>query len=241
MPDCRHSYRNRSGSVVAVSLSRRRACGWLLLPATQLLVPSLAWANAARVASARMWPAQEYTRVIIEAAMPVAHELLTLKDPHRIVLDLEGVELTPPLAELPLRLQPTDPYIAGIRFGKVVPGVLRIVFDLKIETRPQLFALKPVADYGHRVVLDLYPTTPLDPLMALLEEPRRPVASPTDVPAGAPAGAPDRLPEPKPKRRECRSARSPWHSIPGTVARTRAQSGGAVPTRSMWRWRSRRS
>jgi len=173
-----------------------------------------------------MWPAQEYTRVIIEAAMPVAHELLTLKDPHRIVLDLEGVELTPPLAELPLRLQPTDPYIAGIRFGKVVPGVLRIVFDLKIETRPQLFALKPVADYGHRVVLDLYPTTPLDPLMALLEEPRRPAGSPTDAPTVAPAGMPDRLPEPKPEtkgtpKRKVTVALDPGHGgeDPGAIGR----------------------
>jgi N-acetylmuramoyl-L-alanine amidase len=32
-----------------------------------------------------------------------------------------------------------------------------------------LFALKPVADYGYRLVLDLYPLTPPDPLMTLLD------------------------------------------------------------------------
>jgi len=46
--------------------------------------------------------------------------------------------------------------------------VVRVVLELKAEVNPQLFALKPVADYGHRLVLDLYPVTPSDPLMALL-------------------------------------------------------------------------
>ena len=49
---------------------------------------------------------------------------------------------------------------------------MRIVFDLKTEVSPQLFALAPVAEFGHRVVLDLYPLTPVDPLMALLAEDR---------------------------------------------------------------------
>jgi hypothetical protein len=51
-------------AVVAISVERRRVCRWLLLPATQFAVPSVAWANVARIASARMWPAQEYTRVV---------------------------------------------------------------------------------------------------------------------------------------------------------------------------------
>jgi len=50
---------------------------------------------------------------------------------------------------------------------------VRIVLDLKVPVNPQLFALKPVAEYGHRLVLDLYPLTPLDPLMALLESEQR--------------------------------------------------------------------
>ena len=49
------------------------------------------------------------------------------------------------------------------------PGIVRIVLDLKDEVQPQIFALTPVGEYGHRLVLDLYPLTPPDPLMALLE------------------------------------------------------------------------
>ena len=174
--------------LVAVSLERRRLFGWLLVPAGQLLAPAAAWANISRIASARMWPAQEYTRVVLEAPDFVAHRVATLKDPHRVVLELDGIRLTPELSQLPLRVQAADPYIAAIRFGTRAPDTLRIVFDLKTETRAQLFALKPVAEYGFRVVLDLYPLTPLDPMMALLQE------------RGEPAGAEPRLASPLQER-----------------------------------------
>jgi len=163
------SDRRRSG-LTSVSLERRRLGRWLIVPAAQFVVPALAWASIGRIASARIWPAQEYTRVVFEAPDSVAHRVFTLTDPHRVVLELDGVKLTPELAQLPTRVQPADPYIAAIRFGTKPPDTLRIVFDLKSETRIQVFALTPVAEFGFRVVLDLYPLIPLDPLMALLAE-----------------------------------------------------------------------
>ena len=141
--------RPRPTAGVTATLARRRALSWMLLPAAGLIVPA-AWASAARIASARVWPAQEYTRLILEGPTPIAHQLLLLKDPHRIVLDLDGVEIGPELAQLPSRVQANDPYIAGIRFGRKAPDVLRVVIDLRAEVTPQLFALKPVAEFGHR-------------------------------------------------------------------------------------------
>jgi N-acetylmuramoyl-L-alanine amidase len=141
----------------------------MLLPAAQLVLPVTAWGEVAQVASARLWPAREYTRLILEASAPIAHQLVVLKDPDRIVLDLEGVALTPALQQLASRVQPSDPYIVSVRMGRQAPDVLRLVIDLRAEVMPQLFSLAPVAEYGHRLVLDLYPATPLDPLMALLE------------------------------------------------------------------------
>jgi N-acetylmuramoyl-L-alanine amidase len=222
MPGRNDLPRRPTDGVVAISLERRRICRWLLLPAAHVLAPSAAWASAARIASARMWPAQEYTRVVLEAAVPVAHEVALLKDPNRAVLDLQGAALTPELAQLPLRVQPSDPYIAAIRFGTRAPDTLRIVFDLKSEIRPQLFALQPFAGFGYRVVLDLYPLAPFDPLMALLEEKRdAPVAD------GRPAGAaPDRIPDARPDprppaRRRITIALDPGHGgeDPGAIGR----------------------
>ena len=171
---------------LTVSLARRRIFHWITLPAASMLVPTAAWSAVAHIASARLWPAQEYTRVIVEAPAPIAYQLVTLRDPRRLVLDLDGVELSPELAQLPTKLQATDPYVAAIRIGQKGPGSVRLVFDLKAEVEPQLFALAPVADFGHRVILDLYPMTPIDPMMALLadarSEPPR-IAAPNPPPA----------------------------------------------------------
>jgi N-acetylmuramoyl-L-alanine amidase len=184
------SSRSRNG-LTRVSLQRRRVCQWLLLPAAQILVPVPA--RAATIASARLWPAEEYTRLILESPSPVPHQVLSMKNPPRLVLDLQDVELDAQLAQLPGRVRPNDPYIAGIRVAMYRPGVLRIVLDLKSEVNPQLFALKPVGEYGHRVVLDLYPLTPPDPLMALLEGRRDSAATGTSA-SDAPAPQPERAP-----------------------------------------------
>jgi N-acetylmuramoyl-L-alanine amidase len=156
-----------AGAVTRISLQRRRVCQWLLLPAGQLLLQGLA--SAGTVASARIWPALEYTRLILESSSPIAHQLMLLKDPQRLVLDLEGVEPEGELGELAKRLRANDPHIQSIRVARFRPGIVRIVLDLKGEVQPQIFALTPVGEYGHRLVLDLYPLTPPDPLMALLE------------------------------------------------------------------------
>src|SRR4051812_21202754 len=154
-----------------VSVERRRAFRWMLLPAAQWLAPA-AWAEASRIASARLWPAQEYTRVIFESATPIELQLVVLRDPGRLVLDLARIERSRDLDELASRVQPADPYIAAIHVGQPADGFLRVVLDLKADIRPQAFALNPIAEFGHRLVIDLYPRDPIDPLMALLERER---------------------------------------------------------------------
>jgi len=187
---------------VAVSVERRRICQWLVLPAAGFIVPDL-WAQAVRIASARIWPAEEYTRVIVESGTPLIHAMFALKNPERLVIDLDGVELSQEIASMPLRVQASDPYLGAIRVGRKSATTLRIVFDLKTEVKPDLFALTPVGDIGHRLVLDLYPPVPLDPLMALLEAERmkdRTAPAPVEVlpetQAGRPADKPaDKVPE----------------------------------------------
>jgi N-acetylmuramoyl-L-alanine amidase len=86
-----------------------------------------------------------------------------------------------------------------VRAARFKPDVVRVVFDLKTEVRPQAFTLKPVANYGHRLVLDLYPANPPDPLLALLDRIKdadpatmtRPDAAPPPPAATAPRADPD--------------------------------------------------
>ena len=123
----------------------------------------------AQVVATRIWPAKDYTRVTLETKAEVKFQLFSVKDPERLVLDLEGVELGPALAELHGKVATGDPYIDKLRVGRNRPGVVRLVIDLKAEVKPQLFTLKPVGEYGHRLVLDLYPLVAPDPLAALIE------------------------------------------------------------------------
>ncbi len=201
-------------------LQRRRLCQWLFLPAAQwLIIPG---ASAATIASARLWPSPDYTRLIIESSTPIEHQLLVLRNPQRLVLDLEGVDPSGELTQLARRLQPSDPYIQAIRLAQFKPGVARLVLDLKAEVKPQLFALKPVGEYGHRVVLDLYPLTPRDPLMALLEEDPSARNVPAETPADKAAPAPSRAPsKPTGARRPIVIALDPGHGgeDPGAIGR----------------------
>ncbi len=123
----------------------------------------------AQIVSTRIWPAKDYTRVTLESTTEIKFQLFVVKDPERLVLDLEGVEFGPALAELNNKVATGDPYIDKLRAGRNRPGVVRLVLDLKSEVKPQVFVLKPVAEYGHRLVLDLYPVVAPDPLAALIQ------------------------------------------------------------------------
>jgi len=127
-----------------------------------------AWGAA--IVGVRVWPAEDYTRVTLESdqALNARHQLL--QNPPRLLIDIDGLTLDPALRELVGKVQPDDPYIAGVRVGQNAPRVVRLVLDLKQPVAPQQFALEPVAAYKHRLVFDLYPTQEQDPLLALVRE-----------------------------------------------------------------------
>ena len=147
---------------------------WVLLRPAFLALAAFALSGsvtgAESVRAARVWPAQDYTRVTLESAEPLRHSLLVLKNPDRLALDLTDVDLTSVQQGLDGKIAPTDPHIASMRVGQFKPGVVRVVLDLKAEAKPQIFTLPPIGYYGHRLVLDIYPAEPRDPILALLRE-----------------------------------------------------------------------
>jgi len=125
-------------------------------------------ARAAQIVAVRVWPAKDYTRVTLENDSKLKATHFTIKDPHRLVVEIEGVDLDTKLKSLVAKIQSNDPYIAQVRVGQNRPGVVRLVFDLKEEVQPQVFTLDPVGEYKHRLIFDLYPQTPSDPIAELL-------------------------------------------------------------------------
>jgi N-acetylmuramoyl-L-alanine amidase len=125
---------------------------------------------SAQVRSIRVWPASEYTRVTFESATVLKYQQFFVKNPERLVIDIENVELGPALRELAAKIGSDDPFIQTIRVGVNRPNVIRIVLDLKTEVKPQVFAVPPAGEFGHRLMLDIYPAKPTDPMLALLND-----------------------------------------------------------------------
>jgi N-acetylmuramoyl-L-alanine amidase len=116
-------------------------------------------AQAVEVKATRLWPSPEYSRITLELSDAATYKYFSLKNPERLVLDLEGIEPDAALLEMMSKVTPEDPQIANIRVAKNRPGVTRVVVELKTEIRPQVFELKPMGEYGHRLVLDVYPAS----------------------------------------------------------------------------------
>ena len=125
----------------------------------------------------RVWPAEDYSRVTLESDVPLTASPTLVEDPPRLAVDIKGLQLNSALKELVAKVQPDDPNIAAIRIGQNSPTVVRIVIDLKQAAKPQVFTLKPIAPYKHRLVLDLYPAKEVDPLEELIHERINGVAS----------------------------------------------------------------
>ena len=133
-----------------------------------LLMAGAAYAADNTIIAGRIWPAQDYTRITLEASKPITYKMTLLQNPERVVVDVENVDLNQVLKSLNDRILASDPYIMQLRVAQFKPGVVRLVVDLKTEIKPTIFTLLPAGDYKHRLVLDIYPVN--DPLMTLLAQ-----------------------------------------------------------------------
>ena len=124
---------------------------------------------AQQVKETRVWPSPEYTRITIESKAAIKNSHMMLDNPDRIVVDLKDVIINDALKQLSQNVLDRDPSIKGIRTAQFQPYTSRIVIDLKAMAKVKVFALKPIGSYGHRLVVDVYPTN-FDPLANLLQQ-----------------------------------------------------------------------
>lgn len=145
----------------------------LLLPLRQVQAAAAPGSKARgtsgrAIAAVRMWPSREYTRITFELASPIPFRAQMIDNPHRVTLDLNGLQVESGIRELLAKVSDKDPYVRQIRIGQFNRDTMRIVFDLKQAVAPQVFTLKPAAGYQHRLVLDFYPRHEVDPLDQLI-------------------------------------------------------------------------
>ena len=119
-------------------------------------------AATSQVVAVRVWPSSTYTRVTVESNRVLKYKQFALSNPERVVVDLEGVNLNSVLKGMAAQIRGDDPFIKSARVGQFDPQTVRMVFELKQNVKPQLFALAPVASFKERLVMDLYPANATD-------------------------------------------------------------------------------
>lgn len=152
-----------------MDISRRTLIGTTTGTLALTLLP-VRVAHAAQMVDVRMWPAEEYTRVTLEHDEPIKFKYFLVRSPmpYRLVVDIEGLKLTAKLQKMISDVSPKDPYIQAVRIGQFTPTVVRLVMDLKSEVRPEVFSLKPVANYKYRLIFDIYPVQSEDPIAGVI-------------------------------------------------------------------------
>ncbi|MFJ4345831.1 N-acetylmuramoyl-L-alanine amidase [Pseudomonas sp. NPDC089401] len=131
-----------------------------------------------QVKSMRLWRAPDNTRLVFDLSGPVQHSVFTLSAPDRLVIDINGATLA-----APLNVSTSNTPITSVRSAQRTPTDLRVVVDLKKSVTPKSFTLAPNAQYGNRLVVDLYDQE-ADAIAATAPTPPpTPVQTPATTPA----------------------------------------------------------
>ncbi|MFP3370726.1 MULTISPECIES: N-acetylmuramoyl-L-alanine amidase [unclassified Pseudomonas] len=131
-----------------------------------------------QVKSVRLWRAPDNTRLVFDLSGPVQHSVFTLSAPDRLVIDINGATLA-----APLNVATSNTPITSVRSAQRTPTDLRVVVDLKKSVTPKSFTLAPNAQYGNRLVVDLYDQE----ADAIAASAPPPAPAPVQTPATTPA------------------------------------------------------
>jgi N-acetylmuramoyl-L-alanine amidase len=126
----------------------QRAAPYIALLVLPIL--GISTAHSVEVRDVRLWAGPDHTRVVLELSGPATHNLFTLRNPDRVVVDVVDATaastLTPP---------PGQGVIRSVRLGPRDDGSLRVVLDLSSAVQPKSFSVDPNETYGNRLVIDL--------------------------------------------------------------------------------------
>lgn len=110
-----------------------------------------ALAQAAEVRDVRFWRAPDHSRVVFDLSAPVQHEVISLSNPDRLVVDISQASLgSVDTAALNFEGSP----IQKLRYASKPDGRLRMVFDLSASVQARSFFLAANAGLHDRLVID---------------------------------------------------------------------------------------
>lgn len=122
---------------------------WLLTVVVLLLSASL-HADVV-VQGVRAYAENSSTRIVLDLDASASHNLFTLRQPNRVVVDIDDARLADNLKQLPAEVGVVRTVRAGERSGKG----LRIVLDLAEAVQVRSFFAGPAGSTRERLVIDL--------------------------------------------------------------------------------------
>lgn len=128
-------------------MSRNILIGLLL---AVLLPVSTASANV-QVRDVRLWAGPDTTRVVLDLSSPARHQLFTLENPGRVVVDVAAARIDLGSVKLPAGVG----LVRSVRGANRNDGMVRIVLDLAGGATPRSFVVPPEGRYGHRLIIEL--------------------------------------------------------------------------------------
>ncbi|MEO5702695.1 MAG: N-acetylmuramoyl-L-alanine amidase [Gammaproteobacteria bacterium] len=131
-----------------------------------------------QIEGVRIWPAPDNTRIVFDLNSPLSYRMSTLADPKRIELDLSNVGFT---NLLPI-FNAKKSYMTRLTSTPTIKGML-VTIELKDGVQAKSFVLTPNQEYGHRLVVDLFP----DKLPVAQADKALPARAPLKSTAAAPS------------------------------------------------------
>lgn len=105
----------------------------------------------------RIWPSSENTRVVFDMKFAPDFTYFTLKNPLRVVVDLQNTNDNLSLSNI----ENSGNLIKKVRYSKPKNShSARVVIELARQAKPSLFAVAPSDNLGHRLVVDLADSAP---------------------------------------------------------------------------------
>ncbi len=121
-----------------------------------------------KVLAVRAWPGKSSTRITIESDSELRFFVTALSNPDRAVVDLSDVQADAAFQKALETLKNDTGVLSKARIGQFRPDTARLVLDLKSRAETAAFALPPVGQYRHRLVIDLTPVDADDPIATFL-------------------------------------------------------------------------
>jgi len=139
-------------SRLARGIKHRSRAAYLSLCTAILLLFIVPEIFATTIDSVRVRESPERTRIVFDLSGPVEHRIFALQNPRRLVVDIKSAEMKTNFKGIDL----SDTPIVGLRSASRDSKDVRIVLDLRDQVKPRSFVLKPILQYGDRLVVDLY-------------------------------------------------------------------------------------